>query len=293
MSFSSVTSAAAIAAATALWLSAAPLSAQEATAPAATPDTVIASVNGAPVTLGDLIAVRGDLPAQYQQLPDQALYDGIRQQLTDQTLLMQAAEKAGIDADPQVARAVAIQRMGLLAEFFMRREVEARMTEDALRAAYDARVTAADPIPEVRASHILVADEGKASALRAQIDAGADFAALAAEHGTDGTKAQGGDLGYFTREMMVKELSDAAFAMEVGAVSQPVQSQFGWHLIKLTDKRDQPRPTFEASRAELEQSVGSELVQQVMTELRDGAAIETPEDRPGLGAIRDDALIGR
>lgn len=289
MSFSSVKSAAAVA----LWLSAAPLMAQEAQTAPATADTVIATVNGAPVTLGDLIAVRGDLPAQYQQLPDQALYDGIRQQLTDQTLLLQAAEKAGLAADPQVARAVAIQRMGLMAEFYMRREVEARMTDEALRAAYDARVTAAAPIPEVRASHILVADEAKAKDLRAQIDAGADFAELAMEHGTDGTKTQGGDLGYFTREMMVKEFADAAFAMEVGAVSQPVQSQFGWHLIKLTDKRDQPKPTFEASRAELEQSVGSEIVQQVMTELRAAAAVETAEDRPGLDAIRNDALIGR
>jgi len=290
MTFSSVKSAAAVA----LWLTAAPLMAQEATdAATANADTVIATVNGAAVTLGDLIAVRGDLPAQYQQLPDQALYDGIRQQLTDQTLLKQAAEAAGLDADPQVARAVAIQRQGLLAEFYMRREVEARITDDALRAAYDARVTAAAPIPEVRASHILVAEEEKARDLRAQIDAGADFADLAIEHGTDGTKTQGGDLGYFTREMMVPEFSDAAFAMEVGAVSQPVKSQFGWHLIKLTDKRDQPRPTFEDSRAELEQALGSEIVQQVMTELRDGATVETPEDRPGLGAIRNDALIGR
>lgn len=294
MAFSSVKSAAAVA----LWLTAAPLFAQEpaaadAASATATADTVIATVNGASVTLGDLIAVRGDLPAQYQELPDQALYDGIRQQLADQALLKQAAEAAGLDADPQVARAVAIQRQGLLAEFYMRRAVEQRMTEDALRAAYDARVASAPAIPEVRASHILVADEEKAKDLRAQIDAGADFAGLAAEHGTDGTKTQGGDLGYFVREQMVPEFSDAAFAMAVGEVSQPVQSQFGWHLIKLTDKRDQPKPTFEESRADLEQALGSEIVQQVMTELREGATIDTPEDRPGLDAIRNDALIGR
>lgn len=277
-----------LAATFALAAAAAPVFAQD-QAPA-DGDTVVATVNGAPITLGDMVALRGDLPEQYQQLPDQPLYDGIRQQLVDQTLIAAAAEAAGIDDEKAVSRAIALQRQGLLAQFYMQRQVEERVTDARIEEAYAQRIAQAAPIEEVRASHILVADEQKAKDLLAQIEGGADFAALAAEHGSDGTRAQGGDLGYFSREMMVAPFADAAFAMEVGAVGGPVQTQFGWHLIKLTDRREQPKPTLEEVRAELEQAVSSEVIGEIMTELRAAAALNLPEDRPGLDRLRDDSV---
>jgi peptidyl-prolyl cis-trans isomerase C len=238
-----------------------------------------------------VVAIRGDLPAQYQQLPDQPLYDGIREQLISQKLLSAAAEAAGVANDPDAARALQIQREGLLAQFYIEREIDARMTDERLQAYYDARIGSAEPVQEVRASHILVAEEAKAAELKAQIDGGADFAALAAEHGTDGTRAQGGDLGWFTREVMVPEFSEAAFAMEVGAVSAPVQTQFGWHLIKLTERREQPKPTFADVRDELEQALSSEIAQELLTELRAEAEVVVDEARPGVEVFRDDAVI--
>lgn len=260
---------------------------------AAAVNTSIATVNGVAVTLGEMIAVRAELPAQYQQLPDEALYDGLRQQLVDQRILALAAEAAGLAAQPAVARALALQRQGILATYFISDAITERVTAEAVQAAYDARVASTPAVEEVRASHILVAEEAMARDLRAQIDAGADFAALAAEHGTDGTKNQGGDLGFFAREVMVSEFADAAFAMAVGEISQPVQSQFGWHLIKVSDRRQRPAPTLEELRPEIEQELGREAARALMEELRAVAAVTIPEDRPGIAAMRDDALIAR
>lgn len=256
-------------------------------------DTVVATVNGVAITLADVIAVRGDLPPQYQSLPDDALYDGIREQLIAQKVLSDAADAQGLADDPEIARALAIQRQGILAEFFMRRAMAERLTDDAVQALYDERIEAAEPVQEVRASHILVATEDEAASLRAQIDGGADFADLAVEHGTDGTRIQGGDLGYFTRDTMVEPFADAAFAMEVGDTSAPVQTQFGWHLIRLTDKRQRPNPTLDEVRGEIEQELGGQIARDLLAELRDAAAVEAPEDRPGLDQLRNDALIAR
>jgi peptidyl-prolyl cis-trans isomerase C len=267
------------------------LHAQEAAAPAADPATVVATVGDVSITLGDIIAVRADLPPQYQALPDETLYDGIRQQLVDQALLEAAAEAEGLENAPAVARALAVQRRSVLADFFIRKAVAEGVTEEAVQAAYDERFANAPAVQEVRASHILVPTEEAAKAIRAELDAGADFAALAAEHGTDGTKAQGGDLGWFTREMMVAEFADAAFALEPGQIAGPVQTQFGWHLIRLAEKRDQPKPTLDEVRAEIEQELGGEVALAAVEALRGQAAVTLDESRPGLASIRDDALV--
>ncbi|MFN3612951.1 MAG: peptidylprolyl isomerase [Rubrimonas sp.] len=256
-------------------------------------DTVVATVNGQPITLADVIAVRGDLPAQYQSLPDEALYDGIREQLIAQRVLSDAADAEGLADDPEVARALSIQRQGILAEFFMRRAMAERLTDDAVQAMYDERIASAQPVQEVRASHILVATEEEARGLKSQLDEGADFADLAVEHGTDGTRFQGGDLGYFTRDTMVEPFAEAAFAMDVGEVSEPVQTQFGWHLIKLVDKRERPNPTLDEVRGEIEQELGGRIARELLSELRDAASVEAPEDRPGVEQLRNDALIAR
>ncbi len=268
----------------------APLAAQDA-ATTPTPDTAIATVNGEIITLADLVSVRADLPQQYQSLPDEALYDGIRQQLVDQKLLEQEAEKTGLAGDPAIARALALQHQSLLANFYLRRKLNEGLTDAAVEAAYKERYADVPPVQEVRASHILVPTEEEAKKLHDELSAGADFAALAAEHGTDGTKTNGGDLGFFTRETMVPEFADAAFALEAGQLSAPVQSQFGWHLIKVTDKRDKPAPAIDEVRDEIKGALASEIAQKVLADLRTGATVDQPEDRPGLSALRDDSLV--
>lgn len=261
-----------------------PLAAADAT-------TVVATVNGQPITLGDLIAVRTELPPQVQQLPDEFLYDGIRRQLIDTRVVEQAAEAQGLANDPVVARALARQRAGVLADAFIRRAIAAEVTEAALRARYDAEYAKAAPVREVRASHILVPTREAAQALRDQLDKGADFAALAAEHGTDGTRAQGGDLGFFSKEVMVPEFADAAFALKVGETGGPIQTQFGWHVLRVTEERNRPAPAFEEVQAELAEAMGREVAEGLLERLRTAAAVTTDESRPGLDALRNDALI--
>ena len=275
---------ASLAAAAALAL-AAPVAAQE-----ADPETVVATVNGEPITLGEIASLRADLPQQYDQLPDETLYQGIREQLVNQKLLTQAAEAAGLPAEPAVARALQVQRQSLLSDFYMRLQMQERLTPERLAEAYEARYGDAGPTREVKASHILVDSEEKARTLKDQLEEGAEFAALAAEHGTDGTSARGGDLGWFDRNVMVPQFADAAFAMEVGDVSEPVQTQFGWHLIKVTDEREKPAPTLEEVREELASELGQAIAQEVVEGLREAAEIEVAEDNPGVEAFRDPAL---
>ncbi len=268
---------------------AAPLGAQE--APADTPaDTPVAAVDGAPLTLGQLNALYAELPEQYRELPDAALYDGIRQQLIDQRVLAMAAEASDLAEHPVVARSLEMLRQGLLADFLLRREIAEQVSADAVETAYQAQYVEAEPVPEMRASHIIVASQDQAEALRAELDAGADFAELAAEHNTDGSRARGGDLGWFSRDMMIPAFADVAFDMEEGAIAGPVQTQFGWHLIAATGKRDRPVPPLDAVRAEIEGALASEAARALVERLRAQADISEPEDRPGLEALRDPAL---
>lgn len=153
------------------------------------------------------------------------------------------------------------------------------MTDEALRAAYEARKAEPDfAREEVKSRHILVEDGATAAELISELEDGADFAQLAAEHSTGPSGEAGGDLGWFTRDQMVAPFADAAFALEPGEVSaEPVETRFGWHVIKAEDRRTTV-PTFEESRAELEQELGREAVTALLDELRSEAEIERFDD---------------
>jgi len=263
----------------------------EAAAPSYSVDSALAVVDGVTLTLGELIAIRRELPDQYQTLPDEVLFDGVVEQLIDQMLLAQAARAAGLARHPAIAMNLLNQRRAILADAFLRNEVTARVTPEAIEALYQELYLDSEPKQEVRAGHILVETEEQASELKAQLDAGADFAALAAEHGTDGTASRGGDLGWFLHPDMVPEFADAAFAMEPGAISDPVKTAFGWHLIKLDERRDRQPPALEEVREELM----GELIQQaqvaVVAELRMQSIIVMPEPPLPPQSIRDDAML--
>ena len=263
----------------------------EATAPSYSVDSALAVVDGVTLTLGELIAIRRELPDQYQTLPDEVLFDGIVEQLIDQMLLAQAAKAAGLARHPAIAMNLLNQQRAILADAFLRNEVTARVTPEAVEALYQELYLDSEPKQEVRAGHILVETEEQASELKAQLDAGADFAALAAEHGTDGTASRGGDLGWFLHPDMVPEFANAAFAMEPGTISDPVKTAFGWHLIKLDERRDRQPPALEEVREELM----GELIQQaqvaVVAELRMQSIIVMPEPPLPPQSIREDAML--
>jgi peptidyl-prolyl cis-trans isomerase C len=256
-----------------------------------TADTVIATVSGTPITLGELIAVRSGLPDQYQQLPDEVLMGALVEQLADQILLADAAKKAGLDQQRTVRLALSTQERAVLADAYMMRAVGDEITDAAVQQAYDAQYGAADPLEEVRAAHILVDDEAKAKEIKTKLDGGADFAALAAEFGTDGTASRGGELGWFTHDQMVPEFADAAFAMQPGEVSEPVKSPFGWHVIKLEERRDRPVPPLDEVRDQIVEQLAQQAQTEVLGQLRDGAEIERATSAVPASAIRNDALI--
>jgi peptidyl-prolyl cis-trans isomerase C len=261
------------------------------TAAAYTVNSALAEVDGVTLTLGELIAIRRELPEQYQSLPDEVLFDGIVEQMIDQMLLAEAGRKAGVDKRPTVALNLLNQQRAILADAYLRKAVGERATPEAIEALYKERYLDAEPQEEVRAGHILIEAEEKALELKALLDGGADFAALAAENGTDGTASQGGDLGWFVQSDMVPEFADAAFAMEAGTISDPVKTAFGWHIIKLEERRDRPTPALE----EVQNELLGEAIQQaqiaIVDELRAQATIVMPELPLPPQSIREDAML--
>ena len=254
-------------------------------------ETPLAEVNGTALTLGELIAIRRDLPDQYQALPNKVLLDGIVEQMIDQYLLAEAAREAGIDERPAVEISLRNQRRAILADAYLQAELGKRVTDERVRALYEERYVEAEPEDEVHAYHILVETEEEADEIKAKLDEGADFSELAKEHGTDGTAQRGGDLGWFVQSDMVPEFAEKAFAMEPGTISEPVQTDFGWHIIKLEDRRPRTPPEFEEVRQELMQEVVRNAQVAVVEELRAEADIEKPEAPVPPEAIRAEDLL--
>ena len=253
-------------------------------------DALVATIDGQSLTLGELIALRRDLPEQYQALPDEVLMQGLTEQLVDQTLLAAAAREAGMDERADVALSLKNQERAVLADAYLQAEMNSRVTADALRTAYEAQYVDADPEAEIRAAHILVDSQEKAAELRDQLDGGADFAKLAEEHGTDGTASRGGDLGWFGKGDMVPSFGEAAFALEPGQIGGPVESPFGWHLIRVDEKRDRPVPEFAEVEGALLEKVTAEAQAAIVQELREGATVELSDPLPAE-SIRNDALV--
>lgn len=260
-------------------------------APAPTVDAVVATINDSAVTLGEMISLRRGLPQQYQELPDEVLSAGLLEQLIDQSLLEQAARKAGIDARRDVALQLRNQLRAVLADTYLSGEVAKRVTPEAVQAAYQAQYVAVAPEDEVHAAHILVETKEKAEALKAQLDGGADFAKLAAENGTDGTASKGGDLGFFVKGDMVPQFADAAFAMKPGEISAPVESPFGWHLIKLEERRPRKAPALDEVAAQIGEELTRKAQTDILAELRAAAKLVITEPALAPDAIRADALI--
>jgi peptidyl-prolyl cis-trans isomerase C len=267
-----------------------PAPAESGPAEPATRDTVVATVNGTAITLGEVALAAGALPPQYQQLPPDVLFAGVTDQLVQQELLAQS-----LTAVPtRVDLALLNERRTLLAGEVVQEIAAGAVTEEAVQAAYDAAYATAEPVPEWNASHILVATEEEAAAVIARLDAGEEFAAVAAEVSTDtGSGAQGGELGWFSQGMMVPEFEAAVAALQPGERSAPVQSQFGWHVVRLNELRDSQPPAIEEVRGEIEAQVRDEAIQARLAELQAAGEVTTPE--PGQfdpAVLADPALLG-
>ena len=237
-------------------------------------DPVVARVDGEEIRRSDVMEMARTLPPKYQAQLTQ-LYPLLVQRLVDFKLAGKAGRAAGLADDEAVKARVTKAEEQAIRETYLEREVLARMTDDDLQAKYKDFVANNPPAPELHARHILVTSEEAAREVIAKLDEGADFAELAKESSTGPSGAQGGDLGYFTADQMVPEFSEAAAKLEPGQYSKdPVQTQFGWHVIKVEDRRTAEQPSFEEVEPELREAMARDAVEAVFNDLRDSATIE-------------------
>lgn len=253
------------------------------------PAMVLATVGGSDITLAELMLMVEQLPPQYQQAPLQMLYEPLLKQAIERRLVSQAALKDGIDQDEEVKRRLASAQERLLHRAYLRSKVEPEMSDDKLRARYEKDVKAQDGEDEVRARHILLETREDADAVATELKGGADFAELAKSRSKGPSSSKGGDLGFFKRGDMVPEFSEAAFALDVGGMSEPVQTQFGWHIIKVEERRQGEPPSFEQSVDALREATAKDVVNEVLKTLSGEVEIKafnldgTPREIPSLG----------
>lgn len=266
--------------------------AQDAAAPAAeaaavTPETVVATVGGEAITEADLSFAAEDLAQDLAQMPAEERRPFLLRVVIDMKVMAGAAKEAGMDQTPLFAQRLKYLEERALRRAYFAEAIAGAVTEEAVRADYDAFTAQFTPQDEIRASHILVESEEEANAIKAELDGGADFAAIAKEKSIDpGSGANGGDLGFFGKGMMVPSFEEAAFALtEPGEVSAPIQSQFGWHIIKLGEKRQSQPPTFEQVAPQIQQQVLMRSFNEKVEDLMSGVEIEIAD--PALAAAME------
>ena len=242
------------------------------------PGTIVATVGGEPITEADLAFAAEDIGADLNNIPPDQVRAVLLAQMIDLKLMAQAGDKAGMQDDELFKLRLEYLTDRALRRAYTRSAVSDTITPEAIQAEYEKQIAAIPAEDEVHARHILVTTEDDAKAIKAELDGGADFVELAKAKSIEPNAAQsGGDLGYFKRGVMVKPFGDAAFAMEVGQISDPVQTQFGWHIIRVEDRRPAPKPTLEEMTQQIGQSLYVAKYRELFDGLRKAAAIDIPD----------------
>jgi peptidyl-prolyl cis-trans isomerase C len=241
---------------------------------AAEEDAVVARVNGVDIRQSDLAFAEEEIGGNMPTIPPEQKRDYLVNYLVDVIVLSQAAEKQKLADRADVKRRLAFDHNRLLMEALLQDAGKASLSDDAERKVYEEAVKQVKNEEEVHARHILVPTEDEAKAILAQLKGGADFATLAKEKSKDPGAAEGGDLGYFTKEQMVPEFAEVAFKLGKGQLSDPVKTQFGWHVIKVEEKRIRPTPTFEQVKPQIENYVAHRAQAELVENLRKSATVE-------------------
>jgi len=258
-----------------------------ATSPAAVPavdsSKVIARVNGADITEGDLAIAAEDPALQMPNVPEEQKRDLLTGYMIDLKLGAKAAEAAKVGSGAEFARKLAYNRDKTLLDEYLDQEAKKAVTPEAARKLYEETVKSVPAEQEVRARHILVENEEDAKKAAARVKGGEDFTKVAGELSKDpGSKTDGGDLGFFTKDRMVEPFAEAAFKLEPGQISDPVKSQFGWHVIKVEEKRNKPAPSFEETKDQVETYLARKAQQDLIMGLRKSAKVERLDDKGNL-----------
>src|SRR6266567_996145 len=243
-----------------------PVRAQEA-------NPVLAKVNGAEIRQSDLALAEEELGPSLAQMDPATKKDNVLSFLIDMKIVAKAAEDKKVENNEDFKKRLAFTRNRLLMDSLLATEGKAATTDEAMKKVYEDAAKQITGEQEVHARHILVESEDDAKAIEAELKKGADFAELAKKKSKDPGASDGGDLGFFTKDQMVPEFSTVAFAMEPGKISDPVKSQFGWHVIKVEEKRKRKAPDFAQVKGQIETYVARKAQADYVGKLRDSAKI--------------------
>ena len=239
------------------------------------PNTVVARVDGTELHLADVEAAQQNLPPQAQKLPLEQIYPMLLDRLVDGALITKAGRKEHLEQDSELQVRLKRYEDRLIQEAYLNQAIKAAETEGQLKARYQSFAKDKAGQEEVHAQHILVKTEDEAKSVIAELDKGADFGELAKKYSTDPSARSGGDLGYFGHDDMVPAFADTAFALAKGQYSKtPVKTEFGWHVIKVEDRRAGKPPSFEEAREQLSRELAHEIIDAKLQNLRGAAKIE-------------------
>jgi peptidyl-prolyl cis-trans isomerase C len=254
--------------------------------------TVFATVNGSDITGRDLALAIDVLGAEIERIPEQMRLTVLVDVIINQRLFAEVARSAGVESDENYKRRLQFFDGKALRDTYIESVLADEITEEQISARYDEEIGKLEPQEEMRARHVLVETRAEASVIASLARGGADFGELAVEHSTGPSAPRGGDLDYFAADRMVPEFSEAAAALAVGEISDPVESEFGWHVIKLEDRRQRPPPALADVHDHMKALVLRDLIRQRTAELREGAELTYPaaeSDAAPSGDAGDDA----
>jgi peptidyl-prolyl cis-trans isomerase C len=258
-----------------------PLRAEEA-------NPVLAKVNGADIRQSDLALAEEELGPSLAQMDPATKKENVLAFLIDMKIVAKAAEDKKVENNDDFKKRLAFTRNRLLMDSLLAAEGKAATTDEAMKKVYEEASKQIAGEQEVHARHILVPTEEEAKAVAEELKKGADFAELAKKKSKDPGASDGGDLGFFTKDQMVPEFSAVAFALEPNKISDPVKSQFGWHIIKVEEKRNRQAPEFEQVKAQIETYVARKAQAEYVAKLREAAKVERM-DKPDATAAKPDA----
>ena len=234
----------------------------------------VATVDGIAITYNDVSLVEDELMAVYGQLPEEQRFQTLVGYMVNRILASEAAKKAGLENDADVAKIKAFMERKALQDVYIAKMLKERVREEDVTAYYYKEIKNGPVEEEVRARHILLDNREAADAVVADLENGADFAVLAKERSKGPSGPSGGDLGYFSKQSMVPAFSDAAFKLAAGETSPPVQTQFGWHVIRVEDRRNRPVPPLDQVRDQIYQLLVSEAQRDIYDEMRAKASVD-------------------
>jgi peptidyl-prolyl cis-trans isomerase C len=249
---------------------------------------VLAKVNGSEIRKSDVALAEEELGPSLAQMDAATKDENVLAFLIDMKIVSKAAEDKKVQDSDDFKKRMAFTRSRLLMDNLLASEGKAATTDDAMKKVYEEASKQITGEQEVHARHILVETEDQAKAVEDELKKGADFAELAKKKSKDPGASDGGDLGFFTKDQMVPEFSAVAFALEPGKVSDPVKTQFGWHVIKVEEKRNRKAPDFDQVKSQIETYVTRKAQADYVAKLREAAKIERL-DKPEETAAKTDA----